>query len=234
MGLDQAAFAGGLVLTLTYPAPVTAFGAKSNLEAFFKRLQREYTGSSVGCIWRMELQPVRGVYHFHLLLLGLARLDKEWLSVIWAEVCARGGPIDPAQVRFGTRVDAVRPQGNAQLRLARYLSKADEIGPEEATGRVWGRMGAWKLYMAPVEELEVSPAQMVRVARTLDGLRRARARGRDWERGEAIRKSRTRRANYLDYKSRWYVDGRALVERWVEFGSRQSAIGNSEDPPPNA
>ena len=129
-----------LMVTLTYRVHPDPAKAKRDLDCFIKRLRRRYP--TAWGSWRMEPQK-RGAIHFHLLVFGVFRIPRDWLSAVWAEIVG-----DPAVERAGTRVEVVRSWRGVMSYAAKYLAKVSDTGftdaagnPLQYVGRHWGVFG---------------------------------------------------------------------------------------------
>ena len=144
-----------LFITLTYhehtPTPEEA---KRDLDVFFKRLRRRFSGLSG--IWKMEPQQ-RGTPHYHILLYGVRWLDAQWLSQLWHDVTAETSEQHRVS---GVDTEWVRDDGKLQVYLAKYMSKSTEEWPTEQMpddladawrypGRYWA---VWHRTSLPVAE----------------------------------------------------------------------------------
>lgn len=120
-----------LFITLTYPG--SGHGderkAKRDLDVFGKRFRRKFPG--VPFIWKKEPQK-RGAIHYHLMVVGVRFIDKEWVSRVWYEVVGSG---DERHLRAGTRVERARSWKGVVAYVAKYMGKEVE---GEGEGRWWG------------------------------------------------------------------------------------------------
>lgn len=122
-----------LFITLTYPSEYPDVeDAKTHLDTFVKRLKRRSNGCSV--IWRIELQK-RGAPHFHLIVLGVRFVSKDWLSQAWYEIVGSG---DLRHLRAGTNVSRVRHFRQMISYASKYVAK---LGEDDIPGRQWGVYG---------------------------------------------------------------------------------------------
>jgi hypothetical protein len=170
-----------LFLTLTYPKGCridTEFAKRHDLEAFKKRLERQY--GQHAAVWRMEFCD--RIPHFHLLLFfhkhlmiskALLAEIREWVACSWWEVCGR---ISEEHLRVGTSVE--RPR--SLVRTMKYISKAEPSqisnspgeGPPQDAGRRWG---VWRKELLPIVWVETRVSledafQLRRILRKLLGL----------------------------------------------------------------
>jgi len=157
-----------LLLTLTYSD--TSHGrtwqeCKADLRAFRARFERRY--GKVPYFWRLEYKPRQsGQYvgqlmpHFHLLVFGQERVDKDWLRGAWSEVVSNGAE----SVR--TNIRPIYDWRGA----AGYLSKdlAKEQVTDMATGRVWGVVNKAMLFIRMVV-VSLSQLQWYKLRRVLRG-----------------------------------------------------------------
>ena len=138
-------------VTLTYRARTEAWesdaernlrvvrGSKADLHRFLRCLRREMGEY----LWVQEFQA-RGVVHYHLL--AEREISQERVADAWAR--ASGQEDDPAVLRHGVRVDAIRSQEGARHYLGRYLGKERQKRlPEgvDGAGRWWGRSRSLEL-----------------------------------------------------------------------------------------
>jgi hypothetical protein len=128
-----------LFVTLTYPTdyPEDHELCKKHLEAFGKRLEREY--GALGTIWRMGIQR-RGAWHFHLLLfippsLGSVAELRYFIASSWYKVC---GKVGEGHLLKGTYVEEVRTWRKATSYVEKYMAKEEAFPEEVETGRIWG------------------------------------------------------------------------------------------------
>lgn len=121
-----------IFVTLTYPNefPADFETYKRHLDTWSKRLARRYPDAFF--IWRLEFQK-RGAPHYHLLLFGVERIDKDWLSRSWYEAVGSG---DEKHLRAGTTVERIRSWKKTWSYCGKYLGKVDAGHGEN--GRVWG------------------------------------------------------------------------------------------------
>lgn len=177
--LDQPRCGMPLFVTLTYPGawPGSPRQWKRDLDNWLKRLKRAMP--EVWAVWRLEPQR-RGAPHYHLLVFGVPRLDKDWLSRTWFEVV---GSQDERHLRAGTQVQRVKSWRGVVWYAAKYLAKEVDELPEQwraGVGRWWG---VHQRGLAPREAMEVAvgPPVFVRVRRVLRRLVGGPgASARDW------------------------------------------------------
>jgi hypothetical protein len=160
--INRSGVSSVLFIDLTYPSAWPEDGTvwKRDLDTLLKRLLRRWP--SAAAIWRLEFQR-RGAPHFHLLLFGVKRVPKTWLSSSWYEVV---GSDDPRHLEAGTRVKKIRSWRG----VVAYVTKgmAGEQNADRDTGRVWGIVGRKNL---PIRLLMVSLSwpQWHRLRRVLRG-----------------------------------------------------------------
>jgi hypothetical protein len=127
---------GILFLTLTYPDqwPGDWQRWKGNLRAWFERLRRRLP--EAGATWKLEPQR-RGAPHFHLLVVGVPYIAKDWLSRSWYEVVGSG---DPRHLAAGTNVQLAHSHRGVLSYAAKYCAKAEQLPPDwqGGVGRWWG------------------------------------------------------------------------------------------------
>ena len=155
-----------LMVTLTYPAewPSDHKVWKRHLDMFSKRLAREYP--NVAAVWVIEFQQ-RGAPHFHLMCIGVDRLERNWLSKAWYEVVGSG---DEKHLRAGTRVERVRKWNAVQGYVTKYVSKnkSKDLPIPDGIGRWWGVLNRERLnsFISWVEN-PISLRQFFVIRRTL-------------------------------------------------------------------
>jgi hypothetical protein len=146
-------------LDLTYPAEFPRDGriVKAHLEALLKRLKRRYPG--IVYLWVLEFQE-RGAPHYHIVV--SCRVGKGWLSQAWYEIVGSG---EPAHLRAGTRVSAVRSNVGMAGYFAKYLGKRKQKAVPSgfvSPGRMWG---CSRGISRPVLEFVLEGAQLVEAQR---------------------------------------------------------------------
>ena len=166
-----------LFITLTYPTdyPEDPEVCKKHLEAFGKRLEREY--GALAIFWRMGIQR-RGAWHFHLLLFvppscGLLANLRSFIASSWYEVC---GKVGEGHLLAGTYVEEIRAWRKATSYVEKYMAK-EEVFPEGVeTGRIWG---VWNKKLLPVrwETVKVSLSDAFRIRRVYRKLARRKGTG---------------------------------------------------------
>lgn len=127
-----------LLVTLTYPRswPAEPRQWKRHLDSFSKRLARSYPAAAA--VWVIEFQK-RGAPHFHLIVFGVSRIEKTWLSRAWYEVVGSG---DERHLRAGTQVVQAKSWRALQGYISKYVSKQDskELNIPDGIGRWWGAL----------------------------------------------------------------------------------------------
>ncbi len=209
--LKREQVSAGKFLTLTYPEDYPTPGiAKGHLRAFLKRLRRRWPQAAV--IWKLEPQR-RGAPHFHVLVLGVEHIGKDWLSRAWYEVVASG---DERHLRAGTQIEAVRSYRGAMAYTSKYLAKVQRAESAELDwGRWWGVEGDLSRYAALEVDFPVERDQMARLARVLDKLRLGQVRARTFQetyRRKAIKRAKRRR-EWLTRSAAWTVETSVLSGR---------------------
>lgn len=210
--LQRDQVAAGKFVTLTYPQSYpTPTKAKEDLRAFLKRLRRHWPEAAA--IWKIEPQK-RGAPHFHLLVLGIKHLDKNWLSRAWYEVVGSG---DERHFRAGTAVEAVRSYRGAMAYVSKYLGKEQWLDEAdgEGWGRWWGIEGDLARFAALIVPLDLDRGEMARLARVLDKLRVGQVRARTLQgkrRIEALKRAKQRRS-WLSRSATWMVETSILTGR---------------------
>ena len=168
-----------LFVTLTYPGewPGDPLRWKRDLDTWLHRLRRAFPAA--WAVWRLEPQR-RGAPHYHMLVFGLPKLPREWLSRTWFEVVGSG---DERHLRAGTQVQRVDSWRRVIGYAAKYLAKEVAALPgawQEGVGRWWGvhnRQAAKREAM----EVELGAKAFYRVRRVLRRLVGGPGRsGRDW------------------------------------------------------
>jgi hypothetical protein len=149
-----------IFVTLTYPGewPRDPKAWKKHLDTFGKRLLRRYPNACA--IWKLEPQK-RGAPHYHLIVLNVPHVDKDWLAQAWYEVVGSG---DTKHLRAGTRVESIRTWRGCMAYASKYTAKVIEELPEgwEKVGRMWGIIGRKNLPIAVVR-FEVSKPQFLAI-----------------------------------------------------------------------
>jgi len=137
---------------LTYPAEFpTARASKRDLDAFRKRLEREYPG--VCGVWKIEPQK-RGAPHYHMQLFfdgvdytqvvggreGWRECFQSWMASAWVEICYTGDDRHFQFHRWGKRVvEEVKSYRQFMGYLGKYVGKpVENPGEWEAPGRYRG------------------------------------------------------------------------------------------------
>lgn len=165
--LNAVALAKAVLITLTYPAdfpPPEKFRVyKNHLRVFCQALARRYPGAAG--VWKLEFQS-RGAAHYHLVVLGLSGEPladlRAWCTARWYELAHNG---DKHQGKAGCQVDPVKSKGGIMNYMGKYLSKSDQTRPGDFTGRYWGAFNKGKLPIGERRELDLTPAQLVKVRR---------------------------------------------------------------------
>jgi hypothetical protein len=164
---------GLLFVTLTYPKnyPGEWHKWKAQLHHVMVRLGQKFP--MFGAVWKLEPQK-RGAPHFHLLVVGVPFIAKEWLSRTWYDVV---GSRDEKHLRAGTQVELARSHRGVVSYAAKYVAKRQALPADwqDGVGRWWGMVGrrnvgiVWK--WAPL-----SQHQYYAAARIVRGLVRRRSR----------------------------------------------------------
>lgn len=132
---NKALLSKSLFVTLTYPRifPTDSDTFKAHFHAWRQRLTRTFPNA--GAIWRLEFQK-RGAPHFHLLVVGIPFIAKEWVSRSWYEIAGGG---DRANLKYGTRIERITGSKKASQYVAKYAAKLpDSSGLTDFPGRLWG------------------------------------------------------------------------------------------------
>lgn len=134
---------GMLFVTLTYPRAYPGSWAlwKAQLHNWRKRLFKRVPRAAF--VWKLEPQQ-RGAPHFHLIVVGVPFLAKDWLSRSWYEVV---GSHDPKHLAAGTNVQLVQSSRGVAAYAAKYTAKAQQLPADwqEGVGRWWGVYGRERL-----------------------------------------------------------------------------------------
>lgn len=175
--IDQDQAGPGLFVTLTYPGSFCLHQSppdswKRDLDVWTHRLVRRHP--TVWGVWRIEPQK-RGAPHYHLLLWGVPRIEREWLSQSWWEVVGSG---ERSHLVAGTQVQRMRSHRGALVYAAKYLAKPCDSWVGLRVGRWWGRIRA-RSWCRSSQRVELTERQWLAVRRVLR--RHARLVGR-WER----------------------------------------------------
>lgn len=135
--ISQTQLSTSLFVTLTYPAQFSTESCiqRAHFKSWLMRLQRKF--SRVSAIWKLEFQQ-RGAPHWHLLLLNVPFLARQWLSQSWYEVV---GSDDPRHLRAGTNVQRSESRRKAVSYVAKYIAKLPEREGPPWQGRFWGVIG---------------------------------------------------------------------------------------------
>lgn len=146
--INRRAVRSALFVTLTYPREWSPAWQdwKRDIDAFGKRLMRQYPGCSF--VWRLEYQK-RGAPHFHLMLFGVPFIPCAWVARSWYDVVGSG---DPRHLKAGTEVRRVRSFRSVIAYAAKYLAKDQNPDDARTDGRVWGIIGRANL---PIEVVTV-------------------------------------------------------------------------------
>ncbi len=161
-----------LFVTLTYPRtfPEDPSTSKLHFRAFLMRLRRKFPRMSA--IWKLEFQK-RGAPHWHLIVLHIPFLAKEWLSRVWYEVAGGG---DERHRRAGTNVQRVVSTRQARSYVAKYVAKLPVGETPPWSGRFWGIVGRGHLDTYTVE-WPFDGQGIARLTRAIRNLARGRSRG---------------------------------------------------------
>ncbi len=208
--------------TLTYPANFpSARASKRDLKVFLQRLARAYPEAKG--LWKLEPQE-RGAPHYHLLVLGLGRLDDEawrvwlmWLATTWYEVVGSG---DIRHWAAGTSSERVKHPRAVGGYMSKYFSKKQDF--EDSTpGRYWGKFGDLGSCLGDAVVFDATGAQVADMWRVADKLRLsvARAKVDPDRRAVAIGRARRRRNSRA---SRWYVCRVEVLMRYFLEGVLRS------------
>ena len=142
-------------ITLTFHSSPTVSESNRAFKAFTKCLRR--MGDNVSAIWRRETQPLRGAFHFHLLVFNMPFIPQCDLQTIWTRCTGEDRSI--VDVRL------VTSRKHALRYVAKYIAKVDapapltslELSPYQAAeekpsiGRCWGYINKDGLPLARAE-----------------------------------------------------------------------------------
>jgi len=169
--IDRDYIGSSLLVTLTYPRsfPTESGTYKRHFHSFSKRLRRVFPNSSA--IWKLEFQT-RGAAHYHLLVMGVPFLAKEWLSHAWYDVV---GSHDPRHLRAGTQVQRCKSTRQALSYAAKYVAKISTGAQVEHTGRFWGVVGRESLHKSVIQ-WQLDRIGFTRLSRVIRNLVRSRSR----------------------------------------------------------
>lgn len=164
---------GVLFITLTYPAdyPGDWKRWKAQLNAWTDRLRRRLPRAAG--VWKLEPQK-RGAPHFHLLVVGVPFIAKQWISTSWYEVV---GSHDPKHLTAGTQVQLARSHKGVVAYASKYTAKPERLPAswQHGVGRWWGAFNRAALGIA-WEEMPITPWQFRQLARVFRRLVRSRSR----------------------------------------------------------
>src|ERR1051325_3644613 len=135
--VSRTALGRSLLVTLTYPRsfPTESSTYKRHFLTFSKRLRRTFPTSSA--IWKLEFQE-RGAPHFHLIVMGVPFLARQWLSRAWFQIVGSG---DDRHFRAGTQVQRAHSTRKTLAYVAKYVAKVSSTKAGAHTGRFWGVVG---------------------------------------------------------------------------------------------
>jgi hypothetical protein len=132
---NRALLSRSLLVTLTYPR---TYSMESSIyKRHFKRFRERLTATfpAAAAVWKLEFQK-RGAPHYHLLIVGLPFLARQWLAKAWYEVV---GSSDIRHLHAGTQVVRCNSPEKACRYAAKYVAKvSDSPSAPEFTGRIWG------------------------------------------------------------------------------------------------
>lgn len=168
---DRSQTSQSLFVTLTYPRsyPKESLLYKRHLDSFGKRLRRQFPKSSA--IWKLEFQS-RGAPHYHLIVLGIPFLARQWLARVWFEVVGSG---DERHKKAGTQVARVSDYRRALGYASKYVAKVTSSYSAEDTGRFWGVIGRESLPRSTCF-IRLERGEYCRLVRVLRGLITSRSK----------------------------------------------------------
>jgi hypothetical protein len=130
---------GLLFVTLTYPRawPGNWRQWKADLHHMAVTFARKFP--AFGAVWKLEPQR-RGAPHFHLLVVGVPFIAKQWLSQAWYDVV---GSKDVKHLVAGAQVQLARSHKGVVSYASKYTAKWQELPADwqEGVGRWWGVLG---------------------------------------------------------------------------------------------
>jgi hypothetical protein len=167
---------GILFVTLTYPGTWDGDWQrwKRDLDVFLRRVQRKFPAA--GAVWKLEPQQ-RGAPHYHLLVVGVPFMARDWVSRNWFEVVGSG---DAKHLAAGTQVQLARSYRGVLSYAAKYATKGMDALPESwegGVGRWWGVVGRVRLEVQR-EVVPLTLQQFHRFRRLLVRVLNARRRSR--------------------------------------------------------
>lgn len=113
-----------LFVTLTYgqafPGPRDS---KRHLREFVRRLTADRPGLAV--LWRIELQA-RGAPHFHLMVWGVERIEKEVIRDTWGDVVGERYWDNVTGLPPFTRIEKLRSVRGARWYVGKYVAKVQQ------------------------------------------------------------------------------------------------------------
>jgi len=164
-----------LFVTLTYPSVWNSDPQrwKSDLDAFFKRLNR--IAPQCYGLWRIEPQK-RGAPHYHILLtnhVGTVSRFIKWVALAWYQIVASG---DEKHLKAGTRVEKLFNRQHAMKYVSKYVAKTADgerqfTTPDgtvvQAVGKHWGVFNRAAADVAQSAEYSLSPLELVELRRLM-------------------------------------------------------------------
>ena len=183
--VNKDAYFAALFLTLTYPDDIEPQPEKvhRDLDCLAERLRRRFPGMSA--VWSQEPKARKSgahvgkvYFHYHLIVFGVERVDKDWLSKVWFDVVGSG---NSAHLRAGTQVQRLVSMKEGIGYVAKYLSKEQldelEAAGFDRTGRTWGVFGRENLPVSIVYAL-VTIQEFFNLRRQLRNYVKGQARSR--------------------------------------------------------
>lgn len=169
--ISQIQLSTSLFVTLTYPAQFSQESSiqRAHFKSWLMRLRRKFSKASA--IWKLEFQR-RGAPHWHLLLINVPFLARQWLSKSWYQVV---GSNDPRHLAAGTNVQRAESRRKAVSYVAKYIAKVP-IGESPAwQGRFWGVVGRRYLDTNTIQ-WRLDGAGHARLSRAISHVVRSRSR----------------------------------------------------------
>lgn len=162
--------------TLTYPDPFPTDGEvhKTDLDAFLKRLKRQF--GNLDYMWKLEVQFKRGAPHYHLIVFFEKRFNikfvMKWVSQNWFEVVQRNWEIkNYDHLKVGTNTKIVRTLRQLTNYVTKYITKKEEEDDKLINqGRYWGCSRNWGDTL--IENITLSGKQLIVFRRLMKGYMR--------------------------------------------------------------
>lgn len=176
--VEGAASRGAALLSLTYGQDAERFGVEGEEATRHRKALYGYLTRRGWCGMYCREYQERQALHWHAVILATspaASVDDDDLARWWLRLTGERGSSLQARLRWGARVDWIRPE-SAGDQLAAYLAKDTskggqrteavltdhETGEVHALGRPWGYIDrkAWEARSSPIESKESGDAQL--------------------------------------------------------------------------